>query len=79
MWGSLDGALSKGRVDEEALSLSFNREEFSDEVKTRRKTIEVVVPVGSGALLDGRVALRPTGEPPFRLQGFFSPPELAGS
>ncbi len=48
------------------LSLPFNREEFCDEVKARRKTIEEVAPMDSGTLLDGRIALRPTGEFAFR-------------
>ena len=45
--------------------LCFNREEFCEKVKVHRKTIEEVVPMSSGGLLDGRVAPRPAREPSF--------------
>ena len=52
-----------------ALSLCFNHEEFCDELYTRRKTLPLAVFVGSGGLLDSRIALRPAREPPLGPSG----------
>src|SRR5215203_835161 len=49
----------------EALSLRFNHEGFCDVLYLHRKTLAVTVFVGSGALLEGRVALGLAGEPAF--------------
>src|ERR687897_902072 len=54
------------------LSLRFNHEEFCDGHKAHRKTLAFAVSVGSGALLERRVALGsartaafwPSGRPP---------------
>src|SRR5215210_8198970 len=47
------------------LSLRFNHERFCDVLYLHRKTLAVTVFVGSGALLEGRVALGLAGEPAF--------------
>src|SRR5215204_286616 len=47
------------------LSLRFNHEGFCDVLYLHRKTLAVTVFVGSGALLEGRVALGLAGEPAF--------------
>ena len=47
------------------LSLRFKHEEFCDGLYVRRKTLSLVVFVGSGALFEGRVELRPTREASF--------------
>src|SRR5215212_6915426 len=47
------------------LSLRFNHEGFCDVLYLHRKTLAVTVFVGSGALLEGRVALGLAGEPTF--------------
>ncbi len=47
------------------LSLRFKHEEFRDGLYVRRKTLSLVVFVGSGALFEGRVELRPTREASF--------------
>jgi hypothetical protein len=57
------------------LSLYFKHEEFCDELYIHRKTLTFTVFVGSGALLEGRVALglareAPFGRPGERPQGF---------
>src|SRR5215212_4252211 len=49
----------------ESLSLRFNHEGFCDVLYLHRKTLAVTVFVGSGALLEGRVALGLAGEPAF--------------
>src|SRR5215211_5698512 len=53
------------RLLAEALSLRFNHEGFCDVLYLHRKTLAVTVFVGSGALLEGWVALGLAGEPTF--------------
>src|SRR5215210_4708062 len=48
-----------------SLSLRFNHEGFCDGDKAHHKTLAIAVFTGSGALLEGRVALGPPGEPAF--------------
>jgi hypothetical protein len=45
--------------------LRFKHEEFCDELYVHRKTLAFTVFAGSGALLEGRVALGPAREAPF--------------
>src|SRR5215218_4975625 len=53
------------RLLAEPLSLRFNHEGFCDVLYLHRKPHAVTVFVGSGALLEGRVALGLAGEPAF--------------
>ena len=47
------------------LSLCFNHEEFCDGLYVQRKTFAFTVFAGSGALLEGRIALGPPRSPSF--------------